>query len=103
MGIIRPQSALFLKPPGKKDPHIRVPAAFRVPDGQKQVVKIDRDSRAIGTPNLTSKSGEFRQTDRLSGVFSTRTETERFTGVSWRGADPKRAIRAQSGPGFGHA
>jgi hypothetical protein len=78
------KTSFFGPPSEKKDPHIPVFSAFSGTGWVKAWVKIIFDFRALGSPNLTSKSGEFRQTERVSGVFSTRIEKKRFSGVSGR-------------------
>jgi len=82
---------------GKNDLHIRVFTAFPGAGWVKAWVEINLDSRAVSGPYLTSKSAVFWQTGRLKDVFSTGTGTEDFTGIPWRGRDPKTEIGARFG------
>jgi hypothetical protein len=63
----------------------------------KAWVKINLDSRAFGGQYLTSKSAVFWKTGLDFDLFSTRTETGHFTGISGRGRDPKSGKGAQFG------
>jgi hypothetical protein len=73
---------LFLTFVEKNDPLIRVLAAFLWPGWGKLSGKNGLDLRAIGGLWARCNSAVFWQTERLYGVFSTRTETEGFTGFS---------------------
>jgi len=96
----RPGLPVFSPIPEKRNPHIRVSTGFLGARWGKAGVGIIRDSMANKGHYLTSESGEFRQTERLYGVFSTRTENLRFTGVLGRCQNRKEGIGALFGPGL---
>ena len=76
-------------PPKKRSSYSRF-LAFLGTGWVKAGVKIFLDFKAIGGPYLTSKSGEFRQTGPIIGLFSTRTKKKRFTGVLCKGQNRKK-------------
>jgi len=47
---------------------------------------------------MTSKAGEFGQTEPYKSIFSTRTEKKRFTGIYGVRENRKLQIRAQNRP-----
>ena len=57
--------------------------------------KISSIPRAVNTPYLTSKAGEFGQTEPYKSIFSARTEKKRFTGIYGVRENRKLRIGAQ--------
>jgi len=88
---------------GKNDLHIRVFTAFPGAGWVKQGGENGLDSRATNGHWARSKSAVFWQTERYSGVFSTRTENSDFSGVSVWGLDMKTGKEAQFGRIFPHS
>jgi hypothetical protein len=72
---------------GEKDSHIRVPAAFPMPGGDKPGGKFHLDLRGIGGLLMRCKSAVFWQTEHDLRVFSTGAEKERFSGFSGTGPE----------------
>ena len=55
---------------------------FGGPDGVNQVAKLQLDLKGLTSHKVRCKSAVFWQTERLLGIFSTRTEKGGFTGFS---------------------
>ena len=87
-------------PPGKKETHIRVTAAFPDPSRVIGGAGFSPDCRTVNGPKPKGHSGVFWQMGPDFRVFSTGTKNRRFSGVSKKGQKKDWRIGAQFGPGI---